>query len=112
MESSSKYYTESEYDEDGKVVADYDSTGENKTKYSYTDDVMNEKEYANGSKFAYGHDLDDTVTSISQSTEEGEENATNQILKNGLVIEVNSGNYKIQYGYDYKRRLKTVKYNG
>ena len=112
MESSSKYYTESEYDEDGKVVADYDSTGENKTKYSYTNDVINEKEYANGSKFAYGRDLDDTVTSISQSTEEGEENATNQILKNGLVIEVNSGNNKIQYGYDYKRRLKTVKYNG
>ncbi len=112
LESSSKYYTESEYDEDGKVVADYDSTGENKTKYSYTNDVINEKEYANGSKFAYGRDLDDTVTSISQSTEVGEENATNQILKNGLVIEVNSGNNKIQYGYDYKRRLKTVTYNG
>lgn len=31
LDSSSKFYTETEYDETGKVLAEYDETGENKT---------------------------------------------------------------------------------
>ncbi len=35
LDSSSKFYTESEYAENGQTLADYDETGENKTEYEY-----------------------------------------------------------------------------
>lgn len=94
LDSSSKYYTETEYDENGKTVAKYDETGENKTKYEYVEgtNVVREETLANGSKFAYGHEADGTVTAITQSTAEGEENSTQTIYKNGLVTELRSGN--------------------
>ena len=115
LDSSSKFYSsESEYDETGKTLADYDETGENKTKYGYKDgtSVVRETILPNGSKFAYGHDADDTVTSITQSTEDGEENSTQKVYKYGQVIEVKSGNTTVGYEYDDKRRLSEVKLNG
>lgn len=73
-----KFYTESEYAENGQTLADYDETGENKTEYEYISgtNVVRTQKNPNGSKFSYGYDVDDTVTSITQSTEEGEENST------------------------------------
>ena len=115
MDSSSKFYSsETEYDETGKTLADYDETGENKTKYGYKDGttVVRETVLPNGSKFAYGHDADDTVTSITQSTEDGEENSTQKIYKYGQVVEVKSDNTTVGYEYDDKRRLSEVKLNG
>ena len=94
LDTSSKFYTETEYDENGKTVAKYDETGENKTKYEYVagTSVVGEEVLPNGSKFTYGRDYDDTVTAISQSTEEGEENSTQKVYKHGLVAELRSGN--------------------
>ena len=95
LDTSSKFYSsETEYDETGKTLADYDETGENKTKYGYKDGttVVWETLLPNGSKFAYGRDADDTVTAISQSTEDGEENSTQKIYKYGQIIEVKSDN--------------------
>ena len=63
-------------------------------------------------KFAYGQDTDDTVTAISQSTEDGEENSTQKVYKYGQVIEVKSGNTTVGYEYDDKRRLSEVKLDG
>ncbi len=111
LDSSSKFYSsETEYDETGKTLADYDATGENKTKYCYKDGttVVRETVLPNGSKFAYGHDADDTVTSITQSTEDGEENSTQKIYRYGEVVELNSGNNTVKYEYDGKRRTTKV----
>ena len=115
LDSSSKFYSsETEYDETGKTLADYDETGENKTNYAYKDGttIVRETTLPNGSKFAYGHDADDTVTSITQSTEDGEENSTQKIYKYGQVVEVKSDNTTVGYEYDDKRRLSEVKLNG
>lgn len=114
LDSSSKFYTESEVAENGQILADYDETGENKTEYGYIPgtDVVRTYRFANGSQFAYGHDGNDTVTSISQSTEEGEENSTQTRYTYGQVTELVSGNNVVRYAYDGKRRLKTMELNG
>ena len=113
LDSSSKFYTESEVAENGQTVADYDETGENKTEYEYISgtNVVREEKMPNGSKFAYGYDENDTVTSISQSTEEGEENSTHTRYTCGEVTELVSGNNVVQYAYDAKRRLSKVYLN-
>ena len=114
LDSSSKFYSESEYAENGQVLADYDETGENKTEYEYISgtNVVRSQKLSNGSKFAYGHDESDTVTSITQSTEEGEENSTHTRYTCGEVTELVSGNNKVNYEYDQKRGLSKVKLNG
>jgi len=114
LDSSSKFYTESEVAENGQILADYDETGENKTEYGYIPgtDVVCTHRFANGSRFAYGHDGNDTVTSISQSTEEGEENSTRTRYTYGQVTELVSGNNKVKYAYNHKRKLKSVELNG
>ena len=114
LDSSSKFYTESEVAENGQILADYDETGENKTEYGYIPgtNVVRTHRFANGSKLAYGHDGNDTVTSISQSTEEGEENSTQTRYTYGQVTELVSGNNVVRYAYDGKRRLKTMELNG
>lgn len=114
LDTSSKFYTETEYDENGKVTAELDETGENKTKFSYVDgtSTVREEVLPNGSKFAYGRDYDDTVTAISQSTEEGEENSTQKVHRYGAVVELKSGNNNVKYAYNHKHKLKAVELNG
>ena len=111
LDSSSKFYSsETEYDETGKTLADYDETGENKTKYAYADgtNAVCARTLPDGSKFAYGYDYDDTVTAISQSTEDGEGNSTQKIYRHGEVVELSSGNNTVKYEYDGKRRTTKV----
>lgn len=66
----------------------------------------------NGSRLAYGHDVNDRVTAITQSTEDGEENSNQTSYIYGVVTEVRSGNNIIQYEYDYKRRVTKVGVKG
>ena len=118
LDASSKLYTETQYDEKGKVSFEFDATGNNKTQLLYTDgaNIVREEVFPNGSKFAYGHDYDDSVTAISHSTGEGEENSTQKIYQNGVLTEVRSGNNRIQYSFDYtngfKKRKESISYNG
>ena len=114
LDTSSKFYTETEYDDNGKVLAEIDETGENKTKFNYVDgtSTVREEVLPNGSKFAYGRDYDDTVTAISQSTEDGEENFTQKVRRCGVVVELKSGNNNVKYAYNHKRKLKAVMLNG
>ena len=97
----------------GQTLADYDETGENKTEYEYISgtNVVRTQKLPNGSKFAYGHDESDTVTSITQSTEEGEENSTHTRYTCGEVTELVSGNNVVQYAYDGKRRVTQIYLN-
>ena len=110
LDAASKFYTETKYDENGKVIAEVDETGENNTKFRYVDgtNLVCEETLPNGSKLAYGHDYDDTVTAITQSTEEGEENSTQKIYRHGEVVELSSGNNTVKYEYDGKRRTTKV----
>ena len=73
---------------------------------------MRSEKLANGSKFAYGHDGSDRVTSISQSTGEGEENSTQTHYTCGSVTELVSGDSVVNYEYDAKRRVTKVTLNG
>ena len=65
----------------------------------------------NGSKVSYGQDEEERVTGITQSTEEGEGNSNSTSYTYGEVTEVRSGNNVVEYEYDYKRRLTSVKVN-
>ena len=66
-----------------------------------------------GATFAYGYDLADRVTSISQSTKAGESSSIQRVYdEKGLLIKLISGNTVIEYTYDDKRRIKSIKLNG
>lgn len=113
LDSSSKFYKESEYAENGQIAADRDETGDYRTKYEYIDrtNIVRTEVLPNGSKVSYGHDIADRVTGITQSTEEGEGNSNSTSYTYGEVTEVRSGNNVVEYEYDYKRRLTSVKLN-
>ena len=114
LDSASKLYTESEYNENGQILSESDETGENKVKYEYVSgtNLIRNEELPNGSKIGYGYGEEDEVTSITQSTEEGEENSNQKIYRDGEVIEVRSGDTVVKYSYDYKRRIKNIYVNG
>ena len=114
LDSASKLYTESEYNENGQILSESDETGENKVKYEYVSgtNLIRNEELPNGSKVGYGYGEEDEVTSITQSTEEGEENSNQKIYRDGEVIEVRSGDTVVKYSYDYKRRIKNIYVNG
>ena len=110
LDPSSKFYTESEYAENGQTLADYDESGEHKTEYEYIPgtNVVRTQKLPNGSRFSYGHDQNDQVTAITQSTEEGEENSNQTVYTCGLATEHRSGNNVVRYEYDSKKRLTKV----
>ena len=108
------FYTEHSYDDIGRETAAYGETGERTAEYEYFDgtrSVRSEK-YAGGGVLAYGKDISDNVTAITQSTEDGEENSTLTRYDNGRVAEVKSGDTSIGYEYDDKGRTKKIKLNG
>ena len=114
LDPSSKCYTENEVDENGKTLAAFDESGEHKTTFDYERDgaTVKTERLPNGSKFSYGRDKDGTVSAITHSTGEGEENSTTQNRTLGMVTEVKSGNNTVRYTYDEKRRMKSVSLNG
>ena len=114
LDASSKFYSEREYDEDGKLVAEPDATGKHKTSYRYAanDGKLLGEILPNGSEFAYGYDEAGRVTAITHSTEDGEENANNTSYTYGCATEVRSGNNTVRYTYDHKRRITAVELNG
>ena len=101
LDPSSKFYTENEVDENGKIRAAFDESGEHKTIFDYERDGVTVKteRLPNGSKFSYGRDKDGTVTAITHSTENGEENTTTQLRTHDAVTEVKSGNNTVRYEY-------------
>ncbi|MBQ4061165.1 MAG: hypothetical protein IJD46_03975 [Bacilli bacterium] len=114
LKSSDKFYSEKEFNEKGQIVSTIDSLGQNKTKLEYIDgtNTIKSKLLPNGSNLSYGYDYDDIVTSITQSTEDGEENSNSKVFKYGEVIEVNSPNNNIKYEYDFKRRIISLELDG
>lgn len=114
LDTSSKFYTENEVDENGKVLYALDESGKHKTVFDYERDGVTVKteRLPNCSKFAYGRDKGGTVTAITHSTETGEENSTTQIRTLDALTEIKSGNNTVQYTYNKMRRVKSVSLNG
>ena len=114
LDSSTKFYTESEVAENGITTAELDETGENKTEIEYIDGTTTVKtrKLPNGSKFAYGYDSDGNVTSITQSTADGESNGTEIKYTLGSPTKLTRGNNTVFYEYDKKRRKTKVTVNG
>lgn len=115
LDSSTKFYSESTYAENGQVVADKDESGEIAAEYEYVDGtgLVNTVKSANGGKTAYGRNpYNDFVTSVTQSTEDGEANTTDIVYNHGLPVEVKSGNIVINYEYDKRGRKTRAYLNG
>ncbi len=115
LDSSTKFYSENVYAENGQVIADKNGLGETAAEYEYVDgtNLVNSTTLPNGGKIAYGRNpYNGAVTSVTQSTEEGEANATDIIYEHGLPVEVKSGNTVINYTYDHNRKITKVSLNG
>ena len=115
LDASSKFYKESSYSENGQIIADMDETGTKSAEYDYVSgtNVVNSIKYANGGQFAYGRNPQNfEISSVSQSTEDGEANVTDIIRSRGLPVEVKSGDTEIGYEYDCKGRKTKVEING
>ncbi len=112
LDSSSKFYKESERTEDGTVKADVDETGENKTSYEYENGKVKTRILPNGGKLSYGWDENGNVTAITQSTDDGEGNSTEIKYTFGSPARLKSGNNTACYEYDKKRRKTKVTLNG
>lgn len=115
LDSSSKFYTETQHLENGQTDIEKDDLGNAYAQYEYINEtpVINSVLYANGSKKAYGRNpYNYRMTSITQSTEEGEANSTEITYNHGLPIKVTSGNTALEYVYDHLGRELQVKVNG
>ena len=117
LDPTSKFYTESEYDEKGNLTT-LDESGENKVRYKTANNLVTEEILPNGSKFGYGYDLNGNKTAISHSDENGEANSTTTNYTSGMLTQLNSGNVNVEYSVDftpnneYKNRVESIKYNG
>ena len=114
LDTGSKFCEEHTYDDIGRELSSTTETGET-TSYEYFDDTasLRSVKYPNGAVIAYGKDITDNVTAVTQSTEDGEENSTlRRYFDNGLTKKVESGNTKIEYEYDVKDRVTQIKLNG
>ena len=107
LDPSSKYYSEQELNENGQVVSEFDACGMNKTSY-YGNTVV----YPNGSKFSCGYDSKNGNSSITQNTNDGEENSIQRLYTNGLLTRIISGDIVYDYIYNYKNKTKEMKING
>ncbi len=114
LDSTTKFYRESVTDENGIVTAELDETGENKTNIEYAEGNtrIKTKMLPNGSKIAYGYDAEGNVTSITQSTADGESNSTETRYRLGSPTRLTSGNNTVLYEYDGKRRMTKATLNG
>ena len=114
LDSGTKFYAESEYAADGRESAVYDETGENKTVSEYANNIglVRTRVLPNGGKLSYGYDASGRVTSVSQSTAEGESNQTTKKYEQNCITHLTSGKNVVEYEYDHKRRIKKVRVNG
>ncbi|MBO7150444.1 MAG: RHS repeat protein, partial [Clostridia bacterium] len=111
LDPSSKLYTESITDENGRTTAEIDATGKYKTTYSYNGSLLASETYPNGATLAYGSAPDGRATAITQSTAEGESGENTILYTAGEVTRIVSGDCAVGYRYDTKRRLIEVDLN-
>jgi RHS repeat-associated protein len=114
LDSSTKFYTESEVYEKGKVVVEKDETGEicREYEYEYGNNTVNGITYANGGKLSYGRNAyNNEITAVTQSTADGEANTTNIVYNLHMPVQFKSGDTKISLTYDYLGRKRKISVN-
>ena len=107
LDASSKFYEEYEREEDGRIRYEKDETGAYSAMYEYVDgtSAVNAVTYANGGKIAYGRDIfSDRLTSVTQSTAEGEANTNEIHYSEGKLKDYSDDNVKIAFEVDNKGR--------
>ncbi len=113
LHNSTRFYEEREVDEKGRVTSEKDEAGEVSAEYAYSGGEVNSVKLANGSTLAYGRNyFSGAMTGVTQSTEQGEENATEITYNYGLPVKVQSGNTSIEYVYNVQRQKAAVSVNG
>ena len=115
LDSSDKFYSEHVVNEEGIVLAEKDETGEICAEYEYNGaaDSISCINFADGAKLAFGTDSSGMqITSVSQSDADGEANVNDIVYENGLPVKFKSGATTVEYEYDHKDRIKSVKVNG
>ncbi|MCM1546381.1 MAG: RHS repeat-associated core domain-containing protein [Clostridiales bacterium] len=115
LDSSSKFYEEYECEKDGRVKYEKDETGAYAAMYEYADGrrTVNGITYADGGKIGYGRNpYNGKVTSVTQSTADGEANVNEITYNYGMPTQVTSGNTTLGYAYDHKGRKSSVTVNG
>lgn len=113
LDSSSKFYEESECLDSGLLAKSFSDTKESCTDYSY--DISNRlisKASSNGVKIAYGYNQLGRLNSVSQSTEMGEQNKVNRKYLFDSLVSLSDRNNLVTFEYDKKRRIKTINHNG
>jgi len=104
-----KFCTENEISENGRVIAEIDETGENRTKYDRIEgtNIVKRITLPNGQTISFGHDPHtDDVLGISAIVDD---------VKNGTVLKhskerttMDCGNSKIEYTYDGYGRESSI----
>ena len=112
LDASSKRYSEEEINDLGQVIKEYDQSGQNAVFYEY---LRDEKDFTrkilpNGSSFAYGKEKG-IITSITQSDDLGEESSNQTAYNYGEVVRHISGNAKVNFAYESKRRVSELQLN-
>ena len=121
-------YTEGEEGTSGKVIMEtvFDSEGRAISKIAYNtldstskiyskNSLSDEEEQAlasHGNQFGYGFDRHGRITSINQSTEDGEANKNTIRYVHGHVTRLSAGRNTVNYEYDAQGRKTLVQLNG
>lgn len=108
------YYTSNSYNSNGQLVVEHDETGLNRNYYSYYDgtNLVKQVNKSDVSYLNYSYDAEERMIALTGTTD-GLENGNFVRYSCGETIEANhSGDNKIQYEYDSKRRVSTINYNG
>ena len=106
LDPSSKYYSEQEYDENGKLIFELDSTGEHKILHFENGIVQ-----PNGTKYSEGYDRNGRNISITQSTKDGEESSIQRQYTNGLLTRVMCADDVYEYKYNSNGKADKVLIN-
>jgi len=114
LDPSTRFYSECEHDDHGRVAKELTATGDGAQTYEYGADHATAvtQILPNGTKCSQGVTADGNASAITTSTADGEENSTQKIYQNGLLIKAVGGHTCIEYEHDHKRQLKKVFLNG
>jgi len=111
---ANRFVQENEHDENGRVTAEIDARGENKTIFEYLNgtNIIKGSVAPDGQKFSIGTDPHtDELLAISASVH-GEPNGTEFGYTKGFLTHLVSGGTRYDYGYDNRGRKTAISIDG
>ena len=105
--------SETLYDSRGKIIREISYNTLASTDKAIIEYESNKSEEAesNANERGYGFDRSGRLTSISESTEEGEANTNNIRYNRGLATRLTFGRNTVNYEYEHRRRVSKVLLN-